>query len=437
MMAIHSRVAKNTTSKKPQLATGKRESLGLELDSPDLSLAISRDELENTAEGQENSVSAERSLIPPTRQFLAGSWRRDNGPPGAPGQQIYSGLNGVMILPRLARDEYPETALDSTDYAKRLRFEELKRTKLEEMCSWKQKDVKGIKKNAYIKEVQKKNERILSVADKDELERLEVMTDRFPLLELRKAISKSQILLQMTCKWIISTSVFDNFTTLVILVNSVVMMQDNPANKSPDPAFASMEGVFLILYTGEMVLKILGMGLIFAEESYLKDSWNILDFTIVISSLLALKSGEEETVLEETTAAEEGFSMQSLRSFRVMRPLKTISSVQGLKVLMGALLSSIPLLVDTLIILFGFFLVFSIAGCQLLKGLLKKRCFNIQTGRLIADDSFCSSTSDCPGGYFCGKGNDNPNKNTTNFDNVMFAFLAVFQSVTLEGWSDI
>ena len=51
MMAIHSRVAKNTTSKKPQVVTGKHESLGLELDSPNLSLAISRDELENTVEG--------------------------------------------------------------------------------------------------------------------------------------------------------------------------------------------------------------------------------------------------------------------------------------------------------------------------------------------------------------------------------------------------
>jgi len=171
---------------------GRHESLGLELDSPDLSLAVSRDELENTAEGQENSVSVDRSLIPSTRKFLAGGWRREDGPPGAPGQQVY---DGQVMLPRLAKDEYPETALDSTDYAKRLRFEELKRTKLEEMCSWKQKDVKGIKKNAYIKEVQKKNERILSVADKDELERLEVMTDRFPLLEVRKAISKFQILL--------------------------------------------------------------------------------------------------------------------------------------------------------------------------------------------------------------------------------------------------
>jgi hypothetical protein len=53
----------------------------------------------------------------------------------------------------LLNDELPETPLCGTDYAKRLKFEELKRTRLEAMCHWKQKDVKGIKKNHYIKEI--------------------------------------------------------------------------------------------------------------------------------------------------------------------------------------------------------------------------------------------------------------------------------------------
>jgi len=47
----------------------------------------------------------------------------------------------------------PQTMLDSTDYSKRLKFEELKKIKLDQMCKWKQKDTKGIKKNAYIKEI--------------------------------------------------------------------------------------------------------------------------------------------------------------------------------------------------------------------------------------------------------------------------------------------
>mmetsp|Transcript_20713 Transcript_20713/g.31754 ORF Transcript_20713/g.31754 Transcript_20713/m.31754 type:complete len:122 (-) Transcript_20713:7386-7751(-) len=58
---------------------------------------------------------------------------------------------------KLKRSEYPETFLNSHDYAKRLRFKELMRTRLEAMCEWKQKDLKGLKKSAYIKEIQKKN----------------------------------------------------------------------------------------------------------------------------------------------------------------------------------------------------------------------------------------------------------------------------------------
>ena len=33
--------------------------------------------------------------------------------------------------------------------------------------------------------------------------------------------------------------------------------------------------------------------------------------------------------------------------------------------------------------------------------------------------------------------NENPNFGVTNFDNILYALLAVFQSVTLEGWSSI
>ena len=78
----------------------------------------------------------------------------------------------------LINDELPETPLCGTDYAKRLKFEELKRTRLEAMCHWKQKDVKGIKKNHYIKEIQKKNDKILTVVDKNDLEKREVYTQQ-------------------------------------------------------------------------------------------------------------------------------------------------------------------------------------------------------------------------------------------------------------------
>lgn len=76
--------------------------------------------------------------------------------------------------------------------------------------------------------------------------------------------------------------------------------------------------------------------------------------------------------------------------------------------IVSTLLSSMPLLRDTVIVLFFFFFIFAIAGLQLFSGYLKRRCVNIETGVPHPSDDFCGFT-DCEPGYFCGKRNENPN----------------------------
>jgi len=137
--------------------------------------------------------------------------------------------------------------------------------------------------------------------------------------------------------------------------------------------FGVAEEVFLILYTIEAILKIVGKGFIMAEDAYIKDAWNILDFSIVLISYSTKLGGEAS----ESGADEGSFSPASLRVFRVLRPLRAISSIKGLKVLMVALFSAMPLLRDTLMILVFFFIIFAIGGCQLMGGELKMKCVNI------------------------------------------------------------
>ena len=93
---------------------------------------------------------------------------------------------------------------------------------------------------------------------------------------------------------------------------------------------------------------------------------------------------------------------------------------------MNALFSAIPLLQDTMVILMFFFIILSIAGSNLMGGLLKSRCVSVQTGKLHEDDMICGGEQSCPGGYFCGKTNANPNFGVSNFDNVSYSMLAVF-----------
>ena len=207
--------------------------------------------------------------------------------------------NSLKYRDNVSELEYPETGLNSIDYNKRLRFEQLKSTRIEALCKWKQNDVKGIKKNAYIKEIQKKNESILSVTDKSALEKLEVYTDRFPLLHFRKQVRRIMIFIHLFCKFVIETKLFDNVTILVIVANSLVMMFDDSAAKKGTPGyekpafFEDADYVFLGLYILEAVLKIVGKGFILGEDSYLRDAWNILDFGIVLVSVVTKVTGGE------------------------------------------------------------------------------------------------------------------------------------------------
>lgn len=126
--------------------------------------------------------------------------------------------------------------------------------------------------------------------------------------------------------------------------------------------------VFLALYSLEMILKICGRGFLFNKGAYLWDAWNILDFVIVLSGYFELMNFGS------------GVNIGVLRSFRVLRPLRTISGIEGLWIIVISLLDSIPLLRDVVAILMFFMIVFSIAGIQIFSGQLKKLCVDLTTG---------------------------------------------------------
>jgi len=118
---------------------------------------------------------------------------------------------------------------------------------------------------------------------------------------------------------------------------------------------------FTAAYTLEMVIKILSRGLVLNEGAYLRDAFNILDFVIVMSSLLTIFQTNTSTQVTGTKK-KQGVSLNSLRVFRVLRPLRSITAIRGLKILVQSLISALPLLKDTIIVLVFFLLIFAIAG---------------------------------------------------------------------------
>jgi hypothetical protein len=66
------------------------------------------------------------------------------------------------------------------------------------------------------------------------------------------------------------------------------MMSEDPTDKDPPEFLILVDKIFLVLYSIEMTLKILALGFIYGDHAYIKDSWNILDFIIVLSAYVTI-----------------------------------------------------------------------------------------------------------------------------------------------------
>ena len=91
-----------------------------------------------------------------------------------------------------------------------------------------------------------------------------------------------------------------------------------------------------------MVFKIIAMGFVMRAHSYLRDSWNILDFVVVILGLISFVISVE--------------NVTAIRVFRLLRPLRTINSMPGMSSLVSTILNSLPIMFD-IMVLFMFMLV--------------------------------------------------------------------------------
>ena len=75
---------------------------------------------------------------------------------------------------------------------------------------------------------------------------------------------------------------FDKFILLTIFANCVCLAIESPGEE-PDPVIETLDIVFLVIFSIEMVLKIIAMGFVMEAHSYLRDPWNIV--SVVISQI--------------------------------------------------------------------------------------------------------------------------------------------------------
>ncbi|XP_013926167.1 PREDICTED: voltage-dependent T-type calcium channel subunit alpha-1G isoform X2 [Thamnophis sirtalis] len=268
---------------------------------------------------------------------------------------------------------------------------------------------------------------------------------------------------------------------LVILLNCVTLGMFHPCEDmgcdSPRcKILQSFDDFIFAFFAVEMIIKMIALG-IFGKKCYLGDTWNRLDFFIVLAGML------------EYSLDLQNVSFSAVRTVRVLRPLRAINRVPSMRILVTLLLDTLPMLGNVLLLCFFVFFIFGIVGVQLWAGLLRNRCFlpeNFSLPYTLELESYyqtenedespfiCSQPREngmrdcrsvpirreeglvCTLNYYsyndtsntscvnwnqyytnCSAGEHNPFKGAINFDNIGYAWIAIFQVITLEGWVDI
>ncbi|CAI2378686.1 unnamed protein product [Moneuplotes crassus] len=293
---------------------------------------------------------------------------------------------------------------------------------------------------------------LIQIKDLDETEVKTRHAYENQLVETSCFFFKKQNFLRKLCIRLIFWKPFDWFIIFLIIVNSLMLgMMDYTDKENTswrNKIVDRSEPIFMVLFTLECIIKIIAMGFVGGKSTYMRDPWNWLDFLVVITSLLNLLPS---------------FSNYSgIRTFRLFRPLRSLTSLGSMKLLIGTLLSSVVGLGEIMIFAFFFLLIFAILGISLWAGDIHYRCRTtpapVDGDWIVAPGEYttCGDRS-CPDGTYCGSLIDqfdnhgtvnvsdlyrdtkikNLNWGFTNFDNIAYAFLTIFQVTTMEGWTNI
>ncbi|XP_039997881.1 sodium channel, voltage-gated, type I like, alpha b isoform X4 [Xiphias gladius] len=267
-------------------------------------------------------------------------------------------------------------------------------------------------------------------------------------------------------------SMFSMLIMFTILTNCAFMTLSHP------PEWAkNVEYTFTGIYTFESLIKILARGFCVGKFTFLRDPWNWLDFSVILMAYV-------------TEFVDLG-NVSALRTFRVLRALKTISVIPGLKTIVGALIQSVKKLSDVMILTVFCLSVFALIGLQLFMGNLRQKCVRMpssngtNSSNITTDDSmffnntlmeinttFVQNTTEntfnwteyisnennyyylpggrdallcgngsgaglCPEGFICVKAGRNPNYGYTSFDTFSWAFLSLFRLMTQDYWENL
>ncbi|XP_062411314.1 voltage-dependent R-type calcium channel subunit alpha-1E [Sardina pilchardus] len=238
-------------------------------------------------------------------------------------------------------------------------------------------------------------------------------------------------------KKIIEWPPFEYMILATIIANCIVLAleQHLPGDdKTPmSKRLEKTEPYFIGMFCFEAGIKVVALGFVFHKGSYLRNGWNVMDFIVVLSGILATAGAHMNIPVD----------LRTLRAVRVLRPLKLVSGIPSLQIVLKSIMKAMVPLLQIGLLLFFAILMFAIIGLEFYSGKLHSTCMALPTildneTLDISDVEYPCGFRQCPSGYNCSEyAWIGPNDGITQFDNILFALLTVFQCITMEGWTTV
>uniref|UniRef100_A0A8C1XLP0 Calcium channel, voltage-dependent, R type, alpha 1E subunit b n=1 Tax=Cyprinus carpio TaxID=7962 RepID=A0A8C1XLP0_CYPCA len=192
------------------------------------------------------------------------------------------------------------------------------------------------------------------------------------------------------------------------------------------------EPYFIGIFCFEAGIKLVALGFVFHKGSYLRNGWNVMDFIVVLSGILATAGSHMNIPVD----------LRTLRAVRVLRPLKLVSGIPSLQIVLKSIIKAMVPLLQIGLLLFFAILMFAIIGLEFYSGKLHHTCLpspDILENETVdsSEVEFACGVRKCPEKYTCSGSWIGPNDGITQFDNILFAVLTVFQCITMEGWTAV
>lgn len=223
---------------------------------------------------------------------------------------------------------------------------------------------------------------------------------------------------------------------IVTMMSCIAMMLETPTQRTFDrPSTEVIEYIFVVAMSLELGLRILANGLIFTPNAVIQNFGGALDVTIYLVAL-AYVAWQPHPIPARSGA-------QVLMVLRCLRPLRIVTLVPKMQKVILELVGGYKEILKVTAVQFMLMFIFASYGVQVFSGK-----FASCNDRLVDTREECKGTfeidiapprelRDLPGHSKILVPRVWKNPRNFDFDNVINAFLALFEVLSLEGWLEV